>query len=155
MQRLNVVKCKMSKVFNLKIFEKKIITFVGQRRKMKRKITVSSQIILDSIIHGAKEIKAENIVNVNLSKINHPFCSNFIICDALSNTQVTAIADSIKDTVEDVLKIKPYFVDGYSNAEWIIIDFGEIIVHVFQRDIREHYDIEGLWADAEITRIQD
>ena len=121
---------------------------------MKKKITVNSQDLLEKVLHGAKELKAEEIVTVNLSKIKHPFCNYFVICEATSNTQVTAIADSIRDVLVDDLKVKPYFVDGYDNAEWIIVDYGEVIVHVFQKGIREHYDIEGLWADAEISKIK-
>lgn len=79
----------------------------------------------------------------------------FIVCQGNSTSQVSAIADNIREEVLDKLKIKPYNYDGYRNSQWIVIDYGNLMVHVFLPDIREYYNIEDLWSDAHISEIPD
>jgi ribosome-associated protein len=78
-----------------------------------------------------------------------------VICDADSNTHVNAIAESIEETVIKQTPDKLYHSEGQQNAEWILLDYINIVAHVFLRETREYYNIEGLWADAEITLIND
>lgn len=110
--------------------------------------------LIASIIEGIQEKKGKNIVVVDMSKLEAP-CSYFVIAQGESNTQVMTIADSVKDYVRIHAGVKPFASDGYENCQWIAMDYGTLIVHVFQPEYREFYDIEHLWADAEITHIPD
>ena len=111
--------------------------------------------IVDKIVEGIQERKGKNIIVVNLTKLQESPCSYFVICEGDSSVHVGSIANSIKDWVRDEIKVKPYATDGFENSEWIAMDYGHIIVHVFQRHIRAFYDIEHLWADANLKRIPD
>lgn len=124
----------------------------------KRKKTSSpkqTSTLLDSIVEGMQERKAKNITILNLTNIENRVTDYFVICDAESNTHVNSIADSVEDTVIKLTDEKAYHVEGRQNGEWILIDYINIVVHVFLREAREHYNIEGLWGDAEITNIND
>jgi ribosome-associated protein len=111
--------------------------------------------IVNKIVEGIQERKGKNIVIVNLNKLNYAPCSYFVICEGDSHVHVNSIALSIKDWVRDQIQIKPYASDGFENGVWIAMDYGQIIVHVFQRQTREFYDIEHLWADADLKKIED
>ena len=111
--------------------------------------------IVAKIVEGIQERKGKKIVVVNLNKLKEAPCSYFVICEGDSNVHVNAIGNSIKDWVRDQIKVKPYATDGFENCEWIAMDYGQIIVHVFQRTTRAFYDIEHLWADAKLTKIAD
>ena len=111
--------------------------------------------IVNKIVEGIQERKGKNIVIVNLNKLHEAPCCYFVICEGDSNTHVNAIAHSIKDWVREQINVKPYATDGFENSEWIAMDYGQIIVHVFQRPTRAFYDIEHLWADANIKRLED
>lgn len=109
----------------------------------------------NTIIKAIQDVKGKQIINIDLSKIENAICSNFIICEGTSNTHVNAIADSVSKHTRSELNIKPIGKDGQNEAEWIILDYGSVMVHVFQRSIREHYNLEGLWADGIIHQIED
>ena len=95
--------------------------------------------------------KAKNVTIVNLTGVENRICDFFVICDADSKTHVEAIADSVQDVVRKKTNEKPFHAEGYENAEWILIDYINIVAHVFQKEIRDYYNLEALWADAEIT----
>lgn len=107
------------------------------------------------IIEGIQERKGRAIAVVDLSEIESAPVSEFIICQGNSSQQVAAIADSVRDYLLDNYGIKPYNYDGYRNAQWIVIDYGNTLVHVFTRETRQLYNLEELWADAPITEIPD
>lgn len=107
------------------------------------------------IIEGIQERKGRSITVVDLSGIESAPVSEFIICQGNSNQQVAAIADSVRDYLLENYGIKPYNYDGYRNAQWIVIDYGDTLVHVFTRETRQLYNLEELWADAPITEIPD
>lgn len=123
--------------------------------KRPKKITDSKQTnsLLDCIVEGMQEKKAKNITVLNLAEIENRICDYFVICDADSTTHVDAIANSVEDMVIKKCGEKPYHSEGYQNSEWILIDYINIVVHVFLRETREYYNIEGLWGDAEVTTI--
>ena len=125
--------------------------------KRPKKTSTPSQTIslLDAVIEGMKERKGKNIMVLNLEGIENRVTDYFVICDADSNTHVNSIADSVEEFVEKLTKEKSYHTEGHQNGEWILIDYINIVVHVFLRETREHYNIEGLWGDAEITLIND
>ncbi len=107
------------------------------------------------IIEGIQERKGRSITVVDMSGIESAPVSEFIICQGNSSQQVAAIADSVRDYLLDNYGIKPYNYDGYRNAQWIVIDYGDTLVHVFTREMRQLYNLEELWADAPITEIPD
>ena len=103
------------------------------------------------IIKGMEDIKGENISLLDLRKIENTVFDYFIICNGNSNTQVNAIISSIQKIVSKGIKEKPYHIEGAENAEWVLMDYVNVVAHVFQKKTREYYDIENLWGDAKIT----
>lgn len=116
---------------------------------------MNNEQIVEKIVEGIQERKGKNIVVVDLTKLQEAPCSYFVICEGDSNVHVNSIGISIKDYVREKINEKPFATDGFENAEWIAMDYGQIIVHVFQRHIRAFYDIEHLWSDAKLTKIED
>lgn len=107
------------------------------------------------IIDGIQDRKGRSVTVVDMSHIEGSATSTFIIAEGSSPTQVAAIADSVRDYVLEHGGIKPYNYDGYRNSEWIVIDYGHILVHVFMPEARTRYNLEDLWADARITEVPD
>ena len=118
----------------------------------KRKTSADELIAL--ILEGIEEVKGQNINLLDLREIENTVCDYFIICNGTSNTHVNAIVGSIQKTVSKASKDKPWHVEGTENAEWVLMDYVNVVVHVFQKQIREFYDIEGLWGDAKFTTIE-
>lgn len=121
----------------------------------KRTKDLESEQIVKNIVEGIQERKGKEIVVVNMNRLKEAPCSYFVICEGDSNVHVNAVAMSVKEYVQDKIQVKPYATDGFEHAEWIAMDYGQIIVHVFQRHTREYYDIEHLWADAELQKIEN
>lgn len=111
-----------------------------------------SLLLLEAVVEGIQEKKGENVVSLNLKKIDSSICNYFVICDANSRTQVDAIARSVEEIVRKQTGQKPYHSEGHENAEWILIDYVDVVVHLFQKEIRTFYRLEDLWADAEIKQ---
>jgi ribosome-associated protein len=109
--------------------------------------------LISLIIKGMEDIKGENISLLDLRDIDNTVCDYFIICDGNSNTQVNAITNSVQKTVSKAIHEKPYQIEGIENSEWILMDYVNVVVHIFQKQTREYYDIENLWGDAKITMI--
>jgi len=106
-----------------------------------------------TIIDCIQEKKGSGIVQINLTKIDNSVCEYFIVAHADSNTQVKAIASFIENHLRKQYKIKPLHSEGYENAQWILLDYNGIIVHIFQQETRKYYKLEELWADAELEII--
>lgn len=111
--------------------------------------------LIKSIIEAIQEKKGHNIVHVDLSGIETAATQGFVIATGNTPMQVTAIADSVREYVENNAGQRPFNYDGYQNAQWIIIDYGNTFVHVFVPEFRERYNLEQLWADARINTIPD
>lgn len=109
----------------------------------------------DEIIKGIQEKKGKQIVKLDLQKLKTRPTDIFIVCHGDSTTQVDALAKSIEDCVQQSLHIKPWHKEGSENAEWILLDYVDIVVHVFLKDRREFYAIEELWGDADLEKIED
>lgn len=107
------------------------------------------------IIEGIQDRKGRSITVVDLSEIESTPASEFIICQGTSTQQVAAIADSVRDYLLEHGGVKPYNYDGYRNAQWIVIDYGPTLVHVFTPETRLLYNLEELWSDANITEVPD
>ncbi|NQX97594.1 MAG: ribosome silencing factor [Flavobacteriales bacterium] len=121
----------------------------------KKKEVKASQILSDVVIKGLQELKGKNIVNIDLTTIENAVCDNFIICTGTSNTHVSSLAGSAEKEVKEILSEKPWKREGFGNSEWIILDYVNTVVHIFQEESRNFYNLDGLWADAKITVIKD
>ncbi len=119
------------------------------------KKTASTDVLLTHIIKGIEDVKGNDIDILDLRDIDTAVCDYFVICNGSSNTQVNAIVNSVQKLVSKELKDKPWHVEGTDNAEWVLMDYVSIVVHVFQKQIREYYNIEGLWGDAKITTLEN
>lgn len=105
------------------------------------------------IIEGIQERKGKNITIVDMSSIESAAASHFIIAEGTSSMQVSAIADSVREYLLDKASVKPYNYDGYTNSEWIVVDYGDTLVHIFVPEARQRYNLEELWSDAVISEI--
>ena len=110
--------------------------------------------LISAIIESIEDVKGHNINILDLRDIENTVCDYFIICDGTSNTQVNAIVNSIQKKVSKEIKDKPWHIEGSENAEWVLMDYVNVVVHVFQKHTREYYDIESLWGDAVTTEIK-
>ena len=110
--------------------------------------------LITAILNGIEDVKGQNINILDLREIDNTVCDYFIICEGTSNTQVNAIVNSVQKKVSKELKDKPWHIEGSDNAEWVLMDYVNVVVHVFQKHIREYYDIESLWGDAVTTEIK-
>ena len=107
------------------------------------------KLLIDSIVDGIQDVKGKDIVILNLSELPNAVTDFFVICSGDSSTQVQSAAESILRKTRDDLKEKPWHQEGTSNAEWVLLDYVNVVVHVFYKEVREFYDLESLWADAE------
>ena len=114
----------------------------------------SSDNLINFTINGIEDVKGQNITILDLREIENTVCDYFIICDGTSNTQVNAIVNSVQKKVSKNTKEKPWHIEGSENAEWVLMDYVDVVVHVFQKHTRQYYDIENLWGDAKITEIE-
>lgn len=112
-----------------------------------------SPLVLE-IIEGMGDVKAKNITVMDLREIENAVSDYFIIAEGTSNTQVNAIVQSAEKRVREQLNDRPWHVEGSANAEWVLMDYVNVVVHVFQSEVRAFYDLESLWGDAAITKIE-
>lgn len=117
------------------------------------KTTGNADSLIAVILKGIDDVKGEDVQLLDLRDIENTVCSYFVVCSGTSNTHVNAISGSIQKVVSKELKDKPWHVEGEQNAEWVLMDYVNVVVHVFQKQTREYYDIESLWGDAKITSI--
>lgn len=113
----------------------------------------NANLLLEEIIRGIENVKGEDIQKMDLREIENTPCDFFVICSGNSNTQVSAIVNSVQKTVSKALKEKPLHTEGLEVAEWVLLDYVNVVVHVFQKKTREYYNIEELWGDVISTQI--
>lgn len=123
--------------------------------KQKNKLKLNTQEIVSAAIEGILKKKGKTPVSLDLTKIENSVCKYFIICHGDSNTQVDAIADSVIETVREVTGEKVWHKEGLNNATWVLLDYSDVVVHIFQKEYRDLYKLEELWADAKLTRYDD
>ena len=109
--------------------------------------------LISNIVWGIDNVKGIDVSLLDLRDIENTVCSYFVVCTGSSNTHVNAIVSAIKKNVSKELKEKPFHTEGNDNAEWVLIDYVNVVVHVFQKQIRDYYNIEELWGDAKTTKI--
>lgn len=114
-----------------------------------------ADLLLTSVEKGIFEKKGLNVVKIDLRKLENRITDYFVICHAPSTTQVSAISDSVDDTVRKDAGIKPLHIEGLDNNFWVLIDYGEVVVHIFLEEYRNFYNLESLWSDAEIQVLED
>lgn len=114
---------------------------------------VETQQLVNVIVDGIQEKKGKDITIVNLQKILTAPAAYFVICTGGSPQQVDAIADSVEEFSRKNAEEKPAAMVGKENSEWIAMDYGTVMVHIFRRETREYYDLENLWEDAELTKV--
>jgi ribosome-associated protein len=111
--------------------------------------------LLDKIIKGIQDKKGRELVTLKISEIENSICDYFVICHGTSNTHVDAIADSIERNVKEELNARPYSKEGMENLTWVLMDYASVIIHIFQKEYRDFYNLEDLWADAPMEKFQD
>ena len=121
---------------------------------MRKKNINISDLLLKKVIAGMKEMKGINIKVLDFKKIETSFCKYFVICSGTSNTHVASISHNVKKYVSREIKENPLSTEGKENYEWVLLDYADVVVHVFQDRIREFYRLEDLWADAKIKNIK-
>lgn len=121
---------------------------VASTRPRRTRITRNSK-LFKSIIHAIQQKKGENIISLDLRKIPEAVADFFIVCEATTNVQVKAIADAIEEEVRKSTGEMPYRHEGHQALQWVLIDYVDIVAHVFQTETRKFYRLEEMWADAE------
>jgi len=120
-----------------------------------KKRSDGTELLLASVINGIHEKKGQNVLKIDLRKLENRITDYFVICHAASSTQVSAISDSIDDIVRKEAGEKPLHIEGLDNCFWVLIDYGNVVVHVFVEEYRNFYSLESLWADAKIESVED
>lgn len=134
-----------------------MVTFAQQRLKiiMSIKKNVSSAALKEAVIKGMQDLKAKEIVCIDLRKVSGAVTDFFVICHGDSNTHMEGIAGSIYKTVLEDLGEKPWHSEGKQSAEWMLEDYVDVVAHIFHKESRDFYDIEGLWGDAPMEKIEE
>jgi len=124
-------------------------------RNLKKKVNKNEEVLLSIIIEAIQEKKGKDIALLDLRGLEQAVCDYFIICHGDSSTQVGALTGCIEEFAMKKAGIKPFHVEGMQNAQWVLLDFMDIVVHVFQKEFRFLYQLEQLWSDAKIKNIED
>ena len=111
-----------------------------------------SNILLENIINSIINVKGKEVISLDLRKIDSAICKYFVICTGTSNTHVNSIEDNIKKIILKVIGEKPFNIEGNNIGEWVLMDYGDIMVHIFQKKTREYFNIEDFWGDAYFKR---
>ena len=115
------------------------------------KVSSKNNILLNAIIESIKSIKGNDLISLNFGKIENSICDFFVICSGTSSTHVKAIEENVRKKVQKMTKQKPWHVEQDNKADWVLMDYSDIILHIFQEDTRSFYNLEELWGDAKKT----
>lgn len=130
------------------------LTVLSTRKKAQTRLSRDSE-IFTTIIKAIQEKKGENVISLDLRQIPEAVADFFIICEANSNTQVRAIADYVEEQVQMLIGEQPYKHEGFTAQQWILVDYVNVVVHVFQPETRKFYNLEEMWSDAETMEHND
>lgn len=111
--------------------------------------------LLGSVIKGIFEKNGKDVLKIDLRKLENRITDYFVICHGSSITQVDSLCDSVEDTVREGTGEKPFHVEGLDNCFWVLLDYGDVVVHIFLEEYRHFYSLESLWADASIEAVRD
>jgi ribosome-associated protein len=123
--------------------------------KERKNKELSSKDLSELVAKGMIEKKGQDIAILDLRKVKNSITDFFVICSGNSDTQIDALANSVEDEVYKISKTEPWQKEGKANGEWILIDYVDVVAHIFNKDRRKHYDLEELWGDAEVTYLED
>lgn len=121
---------------------------------MKKALGASARLV-DAVVKGIQEVKGKDIVHLDLRDVPNAVSDHFIICHGESSTQVDAIQRSVEKFAREKADEKPWHTEGTSNSEWVLMDFVDVVVHIFHRDKRSYYALEDLWGDAASRRYEN
>ena len=148
--------CQKYHVYNQK---QRIVFFCYKLKEHELLISIveinNTKVLIEKIKEGIQEKKGKNIIIADLTSIEDTICKYFVICQGNSPSQVSAIVDSIREFTRKGADSKPFAIDGLRNAEWVAMDYSDVLVHVFLPETRDFYNLEHLWADAKLTQIPD
>ena len=116
-----------------------------------KKQAAQAEQLNDVIVDAIQDIKGKKIVKIDLRKLHDAPTNYFIICEGDSNVQVRAITDSIYRKVKDTFQTMPTHIEGGLQSTWVVMDYFDVVVHVFHRDTRSFYELESLWSDGVVT----
>lgn len=116
---------------------------------------INSEVLSEWVVEGMLDKKAIDVVIMDLRQVKHAIADYFIICSGNSDTQIDAISDSIEEQIHKRSKQNPWKREGRQNKEWILLDYVDVVAHVFNKDKRTFYGLEELWGDAKITRVEE
>lgn len=120
-----------------------------------KKRSDGDDVLLESIVKGIFDKHGNNVLKIDLRKLESRIADYFIICHGNSTTQVDSICDSVEDTVRKAAGEKPIHVEGLDNCFWVLLDYGNVVVHIFLEEYRSFYNLESLWADAPVVVMED
>lgn len=123
--------------------------------KQRKNKELSSKDLSDLVAKGMIEKKGLGIAILDLRKVKNSITDFFVICSGNSDTQLDALANSVEEEVYKISKTEPWQKEGKANGEWILIDYVDVVAHIFHKDQRKHYDLEELWGDAEVTYLEE
>jgi len=116
---------------------------------------MEEQRLIEVIVDAIQDKKGKGVVSLDLSGMDGAICSHFVVCNADSTTQVSAIADAVEEAVYLKLGETPWRVEGKQTGLWVAMDYIDVVVHIFQTELREYYKLEELWADAPMVEYED
>ena len=120
----------------------------------KKTVGRKSDVLVKAIIDSIKQHKGKEVVSLDLRKIETAVCDFFIICHGTSNTHIASIAENVRKEISKQMKEKPWHTEGEANKEWVLMDYFNVVVHIFNKEKRDFYKLENLWADADIKYIE-
>jgi ribosome-associated protein len=147
------VKKKADKAVLKKKFEKEASKKTAVKASVKKVSTKQKNELVDLIVKGMQEVKAMDITIMDLREVKNSISDYFVICSGNSNTQIDAIADSVDKEVYKAVNQNPWHKEGKENKEWILLDYVDVVAHIFNKERREYFSLEELWGDATITHI--
>lgn len=116
---------------------------------------LKSEDIANNVIEALEDGKAHRIIKIDLRKIENCFCDFFVICHGTSGTHIAGMTDAVEERTHKDLNEKPFHIEGLNSTQWVVLDYGDVVVHIFDRESRDYYQLEEFWADAEITVVPD
>tara|TARA_B100000470_G_C19518092_1_gene270569 strand:- start:45 stop:422 length:378 start_codon:yes stop_codon:yes gene_type:complete len=120
----------------------------------KKTVVRKSDVLVKAIIDSIKQHKGKEVISLDLRGIETAVCDFFIICHGTSNTHIASIAENIRKKISKQMKEKPWHTEGEANKEWVLMDYFNVVVHIFNKEKRDFYKLEDLWADANIKYIE-
>ncbi len=110
--------------------------------------------IVEKVVEALEDTKAHRIVKIDLRKIENCFCSFFVICHGTSSTHIAGLTDAVEEKVREDLNERPFHVEGLNGSQWVVLDYGDVVVHIFDKELRDYYQLEEFWGDAQIIPVE-